>query len=559
MGVDIIELAAATYNTLFEKIEHEEFDAFYFLGHGQLNPDGGGDIFLEDGLSSAAMPATVLAQRLNQARWRVYFAYFNSCDTGTVDSASNFAGVAERVLADGRIPAVLAQQAPIKANESMKIAEAVLRRIREGESPEAAILFARSEARGTTWGIPVLYTHLRGPEEFERNRIGCLLGAEIGKTRFGIVLPSFLMGVRLDGHGEVTRPKRGTYKLSAPIPITVMVKPEDTFVFPGETYARDDIEAARDIESLLFQIAKPENVRVYQSPQQDGVTHWFLFGSLSSRYVENVLRNYSPRFGFRRLKDKWCLDELDSAGNVIEPTNEIPVPYSLGQRDYAKQEDLGIIEKITDPENGRVFFIIAGLGSRATRGCGWYLSQRWSQLLKQNGSKDFGVILRFPGDLPPSFAKLTIHRASTIPLQGQQSSLPPPPRWPVDLDDPQSKRWGGVHEQSGRKIDARLLDFGKDSFWFDLVVRPTDESALVGPVLFHLHDSYPRSIIRISSINNNEAVLEAVEANEVFTAAAQSKDKDGQWVGLEYDLAHLPGLPKRFGGPGVRLGRASTP
>jgi hypothetical protein len=68
MGVDIIELAAATYNTLFEKIEHEEFDAFYFLGHGQLNPDGGGDIFLEDGLSSAAMPATVLAQRLNQAR-----------------------------------------------------------------------------------------------------------------------------------------------------------------------------------------------------------------------------------------------------------------------------------------------------------------------------------------------------------------------------------------------------------------------------------------------------------------------------------------------------------
>ena len=97
----------------------------------------------------------------------------------------------------------------------------------------------------------------------------------------------------------------------------------------------------------------------------------------------------------------------------------------------------------------------------------------------------------------------------------------------------------------------RLDSCDKDCFWFDLIVSSTDGSPLVGPVLFHLHDSYVRETIRIKKILNNEAVLTGVDATEVFTAAAQAMDKDGTWVGLEYNLALLPDLPKRFGGPGL--------
>ena len=368
MSVGAVVVFSATREQLLRAIEDEAFDAFYFLGHGAHHAAEGGQIFLEDAEGKPdPLSATVLASRLAKAKNRVCFAYFNSCDTADADGQNTFSGVAQRVLANGRIPAVLAQQAPVRAVDSMRMAETFLRRMKAGESPEAAVAFARSAAPGTTWGIPVLYTHLRGAEEFERNRIACLLSADIGVSRFGFVLPSFGMGVRLDGQGEMTAPKRGTYQLPAPVPITVTVDPPDTFVYPGETYARDDMDSARDIDSLLSRVAKPENVSIYPSPQQTDVTHWFLFGSFSSRYVEKVLNNYSPRFQFRRLKDKWCLYELDVAGNVIELTNTMPAPYHLGQRDFANQEDLGIIEKITDRDGGRVFFILAGLGSRATR------------------------------------------------------------------------------------------------------------------------------------------------------------------------------------------------
>jgi hypothetical protein len=407
MGVGIVEVTAATYETLLGAIETEEFDAFYFLGHGQLNPESGGEIFVEDELKSAPMPATVLAQRLSQARKRVYFAYFNSCDTGTAHGTSTFAGVAQRILAHGRIPAVLAQQAPVKANESMRIAEAVLRRIREGQSPEAAVAFARSAAQGTTWGIPVLYTHLRGPEEFERNRIACLLGAEIGASQHGIVLSSFGMGVLLDGQGEMVALERGRYQLpTSPEPISVTVYPPKTYVYPGDTHAQDDVGAAGDVQKLLMRIAQPDQIGFYPSTKEGrDITHWFLFGSRSNKLVATYLKQHSPRFDFRYGEDEWTLDELNEKKEVVK-SHKVVAPHLLGKRDYDEVDDFGIIERVTDQEHSRVYIIIAGLGSRATRGCGWYLARHWDELLKKAGGSDFGAVIRCPGGLPHTDATL---------------------------------------------------------------------------------------------------------------------------------------------------------
>ncbi len=415
MRVDILEVFPAQRDNLLRAIDHETFDAFYFLGHGALDAADGGVVYLEapDG-NPDPLPATVLAQRLNVAKRPVYFAYFNSCDTGTVDGQSTFSGVAQRVLADGGVPAVVAQQAPVKAKESMLVTETFLNFICRGESPEMAVGISRSAANGIGWGLPVLYTHLRGAEEFERNRLACLLSADREKSSFGLVLPTFGMGVRLDGHGPITIPARGTYSLPAETPVTVTVTPPDTFVYPGVSYASDDAEAASDIRSLLLRVATPNAVASHPTIDSPNVTHWFLFGSGSSRYVTTVLRTYSPRFEFRYGKDEWILDELDADGRVIEPTNRVPVPYHLGQRDFANQDDIGIIEKVTDTQySGKVYFIIAGMGSRATRGCGWYLAHQWERLLADYGGRDFGVVLKFPGGMPFSAAEHVRHRAET--------------------------------------------------------------------------------------------------------------------------------------------------
>lgn len=64
-----------------------------------------------------------------------------------------------------------------------------------------------------------------------------------------------------------------------------------------------------------------------------------------------------------------------------------------------RREDFGIIEKIVDAEGGRVFFVIAGLGSRGTRGCGWWLARNWDTLVNEFGGGEFGVVLQFPAGL----------------------------------------------------------------------------------------------------------------------------------------------------------------
>jgi hypothetical protein len=130
--------------------------------------------------------------------------------------------------------------------------------------------------------------------------------------------------------------------------------------------------------------------------------------------------------------------------------------------------------------------------------------------------------------------------ASPIP----QRSKPGPV---VDKDDTQHQRWGGKSTRKNRKLTARYLEADADTFWVDLVVSATGASELRGPVFFHLDETFPRSVIRIDRIREGkEAVCEQVSAIEVFTVGAQVLDDNNEWVGLEFNLARLGGIPKRF-------------
>jgi hypothetical protein len=127
------------------------------------------------------------------------------------------------------------------------------------------------------------------------------------------------------------------------------------------------------------------------------------------------------------------------------------------------------------------------------------------------------------------------------------SERPPKPAPILDYEDPQKGRWGGAAELDGRKLEAVYRESEGDTFWLDLVVSATDGSQLQGPVFFHLHDSYPRSVIRITRIRDDKwAMLERVSATGVYTAGAQVKRADGQWMGLELDLKFLRGPPAKF-------------
>ena len=90
-----------------------------------------------------------------------------------------------------------------------------------------------------------------------------------------------------------------------------------------------------------------------------------------------------------------------------------------------------------------------------------------------------------------------------------------------------------------KRIETRV-------FIFDATVE-SRSGTLTGPVIFHLHDSYPQNTIWIRKIRDGRrAVLEDVSSYSMYTIGVQVKNERGEWVGLEYNLTQLTDLPQRF-------------
>jgi hypothetical protein len=135
---------------------------------------------------------------------------------------------------------------------------------------------------------------------------------------------------------------------------------------------------------------------------------------------------------------------------------------------------------------------------------------------------------------------------------GLKSAVPPPAeRLPQPgpirhSDDPQKERWGGASSRDGRQVRVVINSVERDLFFFSVIVESTDWTPLVAPVIFHLHDSFPRSVVTIRRIENGQAVLREWNAYGVFAIGVQLKNATGQWISLEIDLANSQELPKRF-------------
>jgi hypothetical protein len=127
-----------------------------------------------------------------------------------------------------------------------------------------------------------------------------------------------------------------------------------------------------------------------------------------------------------------------------------------------------------------------------------------------------------------------------------EADSPPPPAPVRHPDDLQKDRWGGVPERDGRAASLVLESVESNIFYFSVEVRSTDGSELRPPVIFHLHDSYPKSVQHIKRIHEGKAVLTDWNAYGVFAIGVQVKTGSGQWTSLEVDLKDLPELPKRF-------------
>ncbi len=84
-------------------------------------------------------------------------------------------------------------------------------------------------------------------------------------------------------------------------------------------------------------------------------------------------------------------------------------------------------------------------------------------------------------------------------------------------------------------------------FYFSVIVESTDGSELKPPIVFHMHETYPRSIVTIRRIiDGKQARLNDWQAYGVFAIGVQVKNAKGEWISLELDLARLSTVPTRF-------------
>jgi len=384
-GLNVTPLLHVKCDDLLQVFRKNEFDAFYFIGHGVYLKDGGGHLMCENNGVAEALSADDLASAIRESN-NLRFVYLNSCSTAVTSSQNHMQGVGQRLMRDGRVSAVAAMQADVKQQAAQRMALSFFENLADGRSPEDAMLLSRINAGDLqTFGIPVLYSTLDAPKEFERNRIAAFFHSS-SKSSCVHLLPQFILGLRGKAGEDANR--KG-------------LKGKQPY-YRGATFATADVNAALPLMKLLSHVVPEERIRLASNMEVDlgkvGESHWFIFGSESSNVLKGVLERSKPSFEFEwappNQRGYWLIRDLEN-----ENCYRVRTPTDLDIEAFNAQTDYGVVQKIVDPANDRVYFLIAGLGSRATQGCGKYLAERWEDLLHEFGQEEFGIVLRFPGNL----------------------------------------------------------------------------------------------------------------------------------------------------------------
>ena len=168
--------------------------------------------------------------------------------------------------------------------------------------------------------------------------------------------------------------------------------------YPGHTFADRDAKAASYVSSVLSRALELDHIRWEEAgafiPGSSGTA--ILFGSRSNRGAEWATGESALGRFFRfEFGTDWSITCAN--GKVFS----LPAPNTLSRDEYEKQTDYGVIGRFQDAGTQAHVFLIAGLGSRATEGCGLYLARHWKELAQKFRGKDFAVVLKFPPPIDP--------------------------------------------------------------------------------------------------------------------------------------------------------------
>lgn len=125
-------------------------ELFYFAGHGQFDKEGYIQLQGATPGSTQVMPATQLAKSLQQAGVRV--AVFGTCESAQRDGASEWAGIAPTLVAEG-VPVVVAMQYEVLDKHAIAFSEAFYIALAAGLSVDEAVSSGRLAMLGQEFSI----------------------------------------------------------------------------------------------------------------------------------------------------------------------------------------------------------------------------------------------------------------------------------------------------------------------------------------------------------------------------------------------------------------------
>jgi hypothetical protein len=208
-------------------------------------------------------------------------------------------------------------------------------------------------------------------------QLRAFLGAATGSRRFRLLLPEFGGPSRLNS-----------------------VPSDLTFQYRGTTFAERDTRAASCVQNLLDQVVEIGNVTMEPAGTQfENQDIAFLFGSRSNRAAQFFLEQLPNPLFELQFAAEWTIICNQQRFSLPDPTVTAAVQYETS-------DDYGVIARVQSASPGPVF-IIAGLGGRATEGCGVYFRDHWEELNSQFPNGDFAVVLKFS-------APFDVHRAEQV-------------------------------------------------------------------------------------------------------------------------------------------------
>ena len=208
-----------------------------------------------------------------------------------------------------------------------------------------------------------LYLYLR--KEFRSFRFKKLFGKDI--ENYSIVYGKMLLKTTYDQNGQVmqfpyAKENGASFRISEPVSFT-------------------ETKSAKYISISISRNSKSSPIIISDEEISNKVDLSFCsLGGYNNRKTEDILKAENNHY----------LDiDISSGGKIFSKLDETN-SYSIDDTyDYA------VIIKLKNRQfPKRTQICVAGLGESGTSGASWFLANKWSELIKKGGRKEFGCVIR---------------------------------------------------------------------------------------------------------------------------------------------------------------------